>query len=63
MRHVTMGRGVHCVSMHYRLSTQFNWYAQPIAEFLIGNFEQVILNFYARRAEAKVLQANGRQTL
>lgn len=44
------------ISMHYRVSTQFNWYAQPVAEFLIGNFEQVILSFYARRAEAGARQ-------
>lgn len=47
-------RGSHTelqVKMRYRVSTQFNWYAQPIAEFLIGNFEDVILSFYARRAE------------
>jgi len=43
------------ISMHYRLSTRFNWYAQPVAEFLIGNFEQVILSFYAKRAETGVL--------
>ena len=43
------------ISMHYRLSTRFNWYAQPVAEFLIGNFEQVILDFYAMRAETGVL--------
>jgi uncharacterized protein YndB with AHSA1/START domain len=40
------------VRMRYRVSTQFNWYAAPLAEFLMGNFEDVILAFYARRAEA-----------
>lgn len=40
------------ITMHYRVSTSFNWYAQPIAKLLIGNFEQVILRFYARRAES-----------
>jgi hypothetical protein len=40
------------IGMHYRVSTMFNWYAQPIARWLIGNFEEVILGFYARRAEA-----------
>ncbi len=39
------------ITMRYRVSTSFNWYAQPIATLLIGNFEQVILRFYARRAE------------
>lgn len=38
------------IRMHYRVSTQFNWYADAIAEFLIGNFEEVILDFYQRRA-------------
>lgn len=40
------------IRMGYRVSTMFNWYAQPIARWLIGNFEEVILGFYARRAEA-----------
>jgi hypothetical protein len=39
--------------MSYRVSTSFNWYARPIAEFLIGNFEETALRFYARRAEAQ----------
>jgi hypothetical protein len=41
------------IRMRYRVSTMFNWYAQPIADWLIGNFEEVILRFYARRAEAR----------
>ena len=28
--------------MHYRGSTQFNWYAKHLASGLIGNFEEVI---------------------
>lgn len=36
--------------MSYRISTSFNWYARPIAAFLIGNFEEAALNFYADRA-------------
>ena len=40
------------VSMSYRVSTQFNWYAEPLARWLIGNFEEVALRLYARRAEA-----------
>ena len=39
------------IRMQYRVNTQFNWYAKPIANFLIGNFCDVILDFYARRAE------------
>jgi hypothetical protein len=38
------------IRMHYRVSTQFNWYAAAVANLLIGNFEEVILNFYQRRA-------------
>lgn len=38
------------IHMSYRVSTRFNWYAEPVARFLIGNFEEVILNFYAQRA-------------
>ena len=38
------------VTMHYRINTEFNWYANPVAQLLIGNFEEVILNFYSRRA-------------
>lgn len=40
------------IRIGYRVSTMFNWYAQPIAHWLIGNFEEVILGFYAKRAEA-----------
>jgi hypothetical protein len=40
--------------MRYRVSTQFNWYVDPIAQFLVGNFQEVILEFYARRAERSV---------
>lgn len=36
--------------MSYRVSTAFNWYARPIAEFLVGNFEEAALSFYAHRA-------------
>jgi hypothetical protein len=41
--------------MHYRVSTRFNWYAQPLAQALIGNFEAVALRLYATRAEATSL--------
>ncbi len=40
------------VRMEYRVSTGFNWYAAPIADFLIGNFETTVLRFYSRRAES-----------
>lgn len=38
------------IRMHYRVNTQFNWYAQTVAELLIGNFGDVILQFYLHRA-------------
>jgi hypothetical protein len=40
------------IRMHYRVSTGFNWYARPVADLLIGNFEEVILNFYRARSIA-----------
>jgi hypothetical protein len=39
------------ISMKYRVSTQFNWYAKRVAALLFDNFEEVVLDFYARRAE------------
>ena len=39
------------ITMRYRVSTQFNWYAEPLARWLIGNFEEVALRLYAQRAE------------
>jgi hypothetical protein len=39
------------VRMSYRVSTPFNWYARPIAEILVGNFEDAALKFYGHRAE------------
>jgi hypothetical protein len=39
------------VSMQYRVSTQFNWYSKRVAAVLFDNFEEVILDYYARRAE------------
>jgi len=39
------------ISMTYRVSTQYNWYTKRIAALLFDNFEDVILQFYARRAE------------
>lgn len=38
------------IRMHYRVSTEFDWYAKPNARLLIGNFEEVILGFYRGRA-------------
>jgi len=39
------------INMGYRVTTQFNWYAEPLADYLLRNFEQVVLEFYRRRSE------------
>lgn len=39
------------VRMVYRVSTPFNWYADPLAKGMLGNLEDVILRFYQRRSE------------
>ena len=41
--------------MHYRVSTQFNWYADAVAQVLLGNVEEVLLNFYRQRSETNSL--------
>jgi hypothetical protein len=45
------GRTRLTVRVGYRLSTGFNWYADRVAQLLIGNFEETILDFYRVRAE------------
>jgi hypothetical protein len=49
------------VSISYRVSTRYNWYAQPLAELFVGNFEETALRFYARRAEAQAVRASRRR--
>jgi hypothetical protein len=39
------------IRMSYRVSTRFNWYSGPLADLLVGNFADVVVRFYARRAE------------
>jgi hypothetical protein len=46
--------------MHYRVSTNFNWYVRPIAHFLVVNFEKTALALYAHRAGSN--RASGVQT-
>jgi len=47
------GDGTHLtVHMRYRVSTHFNWYAGPVADLLVGDFAEKILDFYGRRAGA-----------
>lgn len=40
--------------MQYRVSTQFNWYADAVARLLLGNVEEVLLNLYRQRSESNV---------
>lgn len=40
------------VGMTYRISTNYNWYVRPLADFLVGNFEEAVLELYAHRAAA-----------
>ena len=47
------------VAISYRVSTRFNWYAQPVAALFVGNFEENVLRFYARRAEAYAASIRG----
>lgn len=42
------------VAMHYRVSTRFNWYAEPVARILLGNLEEVLLSLYRARSETRV---------
>jgi hypothetical protein len=39
------------VRMSYRVSTRFNWYADPLARWLLGNVAQVNAEYYGKRAE------------
>lgn len=53
------GDGTHLsVRMRYRVSTHFNWYAGPVADFLVGDFAETILGFYAQRARAVQVPAS-----
>jgi hypothetical protein len=53
------GRGTRLsVRMRYRVSTHFNWYAGPVADFLVGDFAERILDFYAQRARADQVPAS-----
>jgi hypothetical protein len=41
------------MSLHYRVSTRFNWYADPVARIVLGNAEEVLLGMYRQRSEAR----------
>lgn len=40
------------VRVTFRATTAFNWYAIPVARFMIGDTAETILGFYQHRAEA-----------
>jgi uncharacterized protein YndB with AHSA1/START domain len=40
------------VRVTFRATTAFNWYAVPVARFMIGDTAETILGFYQHRAEA-----------
>ena len=39
------------VSLGFRVNTRFNWYAKPVARFMLGNLLESNLNYYRRRSE------------
>ncbi|MBC7755265.1 MAG: SRPBCC family protein [Bdellovibrio sp.] len=39
------------IMVHYRISTNFNWYANPLGKLLISDSAKQILSFYKHRAE------------
>jgi uncharacterized protein YndB with AHSA1/START domain len=41
------------IQVGYRVTTNFNWYAQRWASFLIGDTAEVILRFYKQRGEGR----------
>lgn len=40
--------------MQYRVSTQFNWYADTVAQFLLGDVEEALLKLYRQRSETNL---------
>jgi hypothetical protein len=59
LRSIDVARTSLRVTISYRVSTRFNWYAQPLAKLIVGNFEETALRFYARRAEAQAARSSG----
>ncbi len=39
------------MSLRYRVSTRFNWYAVPVSRWLLGNLVDSNLNYYRQRSE------------
>ena len=46
------------IDFSYRVSTRFNWYAAPLARWLLGDLSEANLMFYQRRAEASARASN-----
>jgi uncharacterized protein YndB with AHSA1/START domain len=42
------------IRMGYRVTTMFNWYAEPIARLFLGNLGQTLLDFYRVRSESVI---------
>ena len=40
------------IDVSWRVSTRFNWYADRVAQFLLGDFSEHILRFYKARSES-----------
>ena len=40
------------VRMSYRISTNFNWYARPVMQLLLGDLAQRNVEYYRQRSEA-----------
>jgi len=45
------------IDVSWRVSTRFNWYADRVAQFLLGDFSEHILRFYRARSEATAAAA------
>jgi hypothetical protein len=39
------------MTLRYRISTHFNWYALPVARWLLGNLADSNLAYYRQRSE------------
>ncbi|AGU48885.1 polyketide cyclase/dehydrase domain-containing protein [Variovorax paradoxus B4] len=45
------------IDVSWRVSTRFNWYADRVAQFLLGDFSEHILRFYKARSETAAAAA------
>ncbi|HEX4332289.1 MAG TPA: SRPBCC family protein [Usitatibacter sp.] len=43
------------VTMHYRITTRFNWYAVPVGDWLLGNLAEANIGYYRQKSESKRL--------